>query len=217
MGRRLSYRPVGPPPEQHRLDGPFFTNQLIIAIAAIVLLILIVIVGVAYFFIQNQNLQKEFGPLLTVCQGYRADAASTYTASPGPHPAVAVESSSGKPQLDTWLIPRPARAQSLAETQLVLCLEKAELIYLESCPYTSRTDRGRVTHRLDRYYYVQEARLIEAKTGRAIDTHTFAGQAPRACDKTEYFKPDEPISTLKGPLISTTSVQQWLQPHLVVK
>lgn len=218
MGRRLSYGPVGLPPEKQKQDDPLFTNQIIIAIAAVVLLILLGIVGVAYFFFQNRNLQKEFGPLLTVCQGYRAEGGSTYTPSPGPHPAIAVENSSGEPRLDTWLIPQAARAQSLAETQLVLCLEKAELIYIDSCRYTTQTDGGgRATNRIDRYYYVQEARLLEAKTGRPIDTHTFAGQSPRACDETEYFKTDETISTLEGPPISTATVQQWLQPHLIIK
>jgi hypothetical protein len=97
-------------------------------------------------------------------------------------------------------------------------MEETEMIFLESCPYTSWTDHsGQIVHRIDRYYYVQNARLLEAKTGRTIATHTFAGKAPRSCGNTELLDADKSASTLKGPQISISDVQQWLRPHLIIE
>ena len=218
MGRRIRYRPVATPTEEQRQNDTFFTTQTIIAIAVIWTLVLVVIVGVVYFLRSSRNFQTEFEPLLAVCRGSWVSESPLYASNPGLHPAVAVKNSSGETWLDTSFIPRAARSQSLAETELVLCMEEAELVLLESCPYTTWTDRGgQIVHRIDRYYYVQDAKLMAAKTGHTIAVNTFTGRAPRECGDTEIFNADEPVSRLEGPLISITSVQQWLQPHLIIE
>lgn len=214
MGRRIKYRPVtAPPTAEPKLNQPFFTTQTIIIIAAVWMIIVAAIVGVGYFLMQNRNFQTEFAPLLAVCQSRAANVNSTYTPSSGIHPTITVKSDSEESQLSTAFIPRSARAQSLAETQVVLCIKEAELIFIEQCPYGDR----RIEHRIYRYYYVQEAELKEAKTGRTITAHTFSGSAPRTCKETEYFREDEEVTTLKGAPIAAAQVQKWVQSHVIVR
>ena len=177
------------------------------------MIIVAAIVALGYFLMQSRNFQTEFAPLLAVCQGRAANVSSTYTPSSGIHPTITVESDSEESWLSTAFIPRSARAQSLTETQVVLCIKEAELVFIEQCRYGDR----RVTNRIYRYYYVQEVQLREAKTGRTITAHTFSGSAPRTCKETEYFRDDEGVTTLKGDPISTAQVQKWVQSHVIVR
>jgi hypothetical protein len=218
MGRRIRYRPNALE-EQIVIVGArenkFLTPQTIVTIAVIWVVVLVVIVAGGYFLMQNRKFQNEFAPMVDVCQGKRVNGASTYSPTPGKHPAVAVNHSSAGWQLDSHFIPGEVLAQSPAETQLVLCLEKVETIFIERCPYT--TDNSRYTNAVERYYRKQDARLVEAKTGRVVYVQTFTGSSPRYCHETEWFSKDEKIETLVGSEISADDVRKWVSSHLVIQ
>jgi hypothetical protein len=180
------------------------------------LIALIVMAG--YLLIEGQNHPKEFIPLTEVCQGKRVEAVATYSQTPGKHPAVGVEKGADGWQLDMNFIPREAQAQSLAETQLVLCMGKVEDVFIESCPYTDLDNPyGPVTNRVERYYYKQEAKLVVARTGRVINVETFTGKSARHCRDIERFQPDEKVVRLKGTDISSDEVRSWLRPQLIIE
>ncbi len=222
MGRRIRYRPR-PSQEQipvvgrGREDTPL-TSKTIVTIAVVGILVLVMIVLGGYFFLQNRKFQNEFAPLVDVCRGKRVNVASTYSPKPGKHPAVAVRSTSSGLELDRYLIPGEALAQSFAETQAVLCMGKVQEVFIESCPYTTQDGPGaQVTNTVERYYYKQEAKLIEAKTGRVITLETFTGKSPHYCHETERFRKDEKVLKLKGSQISDVDVQKWVQSHLIIE
>src|SRR6185503_13045073 len=130
MGRRIRYRPGGSE-EQFASVGraekePFWTPKTIVTIAIVWIVVLVGIVLGGYFIMQSREFQNEFAPLTDVCRGKWVDVASTYSLTPGNHPAVAIRSSSSGWQLDAYLIRGEVLAESLAETQLVLCLHPSE-------------------------------------------------------------------------------------------
>jgi hypothetical protein len=221
MGRRIRYRPGGSE-EQFASVGraqkePFWTPKTIITIAVVWMLVLVGIVLGGYFIMQNRKFQSEFAPLVDVCRGKWVNAASTYSLTPGNHPAVAVKSNSSGWELDGYLIRGEVLAQSLAETQLVLCLGAVQEVFIESCPYVDQNDPGgRVTNTVERYYYKQDAQLIEAKTGRVVTVQTFTGKSPHYCDKSQVFIGDDKILKLTGTEISGDEVQRWLRSHLII-
>ena len=69
---------------------------------------------------------------------------------------------------------------------------------------------------MERYYYKQDAQLIEAKTGRVVTVQTFTGKSPHYCDKTQVFSRGDKILKLTGTEISDDEVQRWLQSHLII-
>lgn len=221
MGRRIPYR-GGPSEEQIgvtlRGGGGPLTQNTLLTIAFVWALALVVLVLVGYFMMQNRKFQNEFAPLVEVCRGKWVDSASPYKNTPGTHPAVGVTLNSGKFQLDQYFIPREARARSLAETQVVLCLDEVQEVFIESCPYFPVNNPGaQATNAVERYYYKQEARLVEVKTGRLITRQAFTGKSPHYCTETEWFSKDKRTIKLTGTPISTTEVQRWVRSHLIIQ
>lgn len=92
MGRRIRYRPSRvseqlPAPESMGRDT-LLNSQTIITVGVVWIVILVVMVLVGYFVMQNRQFQNEFAPLVDVCRGKWVKAASTYSPTPGKHPAV---------------------------------------------------------------------------------------------------------------------------------
>lgn len=218
MGRRIRYRPSLAqeqiPSIGARGNSSSTSNTILVIVAASVLVFAVIVLG-GYYLIQNRKFQSEFAPLLEVCRGKRADAASIYSSSRGTHPAIAVRNS-GQLQLDTYLIPGETIAQTLAETQIVLCLGGVQEIFIESCPYGDEGG-GHYSRSLERYYLKQEAKLIEAKTGRVVAVQSFTGSSPERCHKTEFFSGDNLIVKTVGTSVSDADVQKWAQTYLIVK
>lgn len=196
------------------------SQKAIITIAIVWLLVLMVLVVGVYLFRQDQKQNTEFTPLLEVCRGKWVGAAAPYSASPGKHPAVAVRDGDDGLQLDSslvfGLIPGETTARSLAEAQVVLCLGKMQSIFIDRCPYNKQDDSG-VIKVIDRYYYKQEARLIEAKTGRLIAVQNFTGSSPEYCNKTEWFSKNDKIVYLTGSEVPESAITKWAQKHLVIQ
>jgi hypothetical protein len=218
MGRRIRYRPNALQQEfvvVGARENKFLTPQTIAIIGVVWVVVLVVMVAGGYFLMQHRKFQNEFAPVVDVCQGKRINEASIYSPAPGKHLAVAVTNSSSGWQLDSYFIPGEVLAQSLAETQLVLCVEKAETVFIERCPYT--IDNARYTHAIERYYRKQDARLVEAKTGRVVYVQTFTGSSPRYCHETERFSKDDKIETLVGSEVSAKDIRNWVSSHLIIQ
>ncbi|MBE7551822.1 MAG: hypothetical protein HS126_12205 [Anaerolineales bacterium] len=219
MGRRIRYRP-NPIQEfavlEKTREDSFLTPKIIVTIAAVWIVGLVVVVLAGYLLMQYRKFQNEFAPLADVCQGKWVNAASPYSVTPGDHPAVAVRNSSGEWQLDPLFFLGEVSSGSLTKTELVLCLEPIQEVFIESCPYSSRNDPN-VTLKVERYYYKQDVRLVEAKTGRVITVQTFTGKSPRYCDKTEIFGRSEKTKKLEGTEIANSDIRSWALPHLYIK
>lgn len=226
MGRRIQYRP-GPSKAEiaaaiSAMERRQKAQNALITLGVIGALALIAVVGGGLLWFLNSRVQKEFGALTAACERKGVNVASTYTRTPGKHPAVAVTRSSGQWQLDSGLpllgsrlIPGEAVAQSLAETQIILCLGPVVETFIERCPYT--TNKTDYTNAVERYYLKQEAQLVEAKTGRVVSVETFTGASPRYCQKTELVSQDDKIKKLVGTEPSEDDVRAWAQSHLIIK
>jgi hypothetical protein len=216
MGRRIRYRPNSIQEfailEETQGDG-FLTPKVIMTIAVVWIVGLVVVVLAGYLLMQYRKFQNEFVPLTDVCQGKWINAAAPYSLTPGQHAAVAVRNSSGEWQLDPLFFLGDASPGSLARTELVLCMEPVQEVFIESCPYGSPGD----VHTVERYYYKQDVRLVEAKTGRVITVQTFTGKSPRHCDKTEIFRGSEKTKKLEGTEIANSDIRSWVSPHLNIK
>lgn len=213
MGRRIQYRRLPKPEPDEFQERTFFTPKKVIIIAALWLLLLACLVAIGW----NKYYQSQMEPLLAVCNSKWTDVETPYTASSGIHPAIGVTYNGTDAWVDNSTVPWLARAWSLNKTQVVVCSEPAELVFLERCPYVLRSNPNRIAGYIDRSYWVQEVKLVEAKTGRTITTHTFVGNAPRACRETEYFDNDDPAFALKGAPIPASTIQKWGQEHLVIQ
>jgi len=179
-------------------------------------LILVLVVAAGIFVNQNRQFEEEFTPMIGVCQRSRVREAADYSRKAKTHPAVGVVSGSDGLELDNYYIPRSVRAESIAETELVLCLGKPQDVFIESCPYYDPDHPG-VKKKVERYYYKQEARLIVAKTGQVISKQTFTGKSARYCRETEYFSEDEYVIKLKGTSISSADIGNWARSQLIVE
>ena len=179
-------------------------------------LVLVLVVAGGVLLMQTRQFNKEFAPMTDVCRGKQISAAPRYTNNTSIHPAVGVENGTNGWDLDNRFIPSEARAESVAETQLVLCLGKVEDIFIESCPYTDLNNpRGPIIGRIERYYYKQDARLIEAKTGRVVSRQTFTGKSARLCKEVERLPGDGRNVILKGTRIPQDEIYRWAQSQLV--
>lgn len=226
MGRRIQYRPGRQPTYLPGMEPVVEkrTNPNVIIILAVVGVLVLLGAGVCGFIvIQDRRFQSEFSPLVDVCRGKRVDAASIYTPAPGKHLAVAVKTGSKGWELDAqlvpldiYLIPSEAKAQPLAETQTVLCLGPMQEVHIERCPYGEWEGPHQVSAVVDRYYYQQEAKLIEAKTGRVITTQRFTGNSPEACPKTQLFGNEKTVK-LMGSEVALQDVHNWTRTHLIIK
>lgn len=215
MGRRIRYRPgVSSGPfvgAGGGREGISWTDpRMIFTIVVVWVLVLVGIVLVGYFILQYRKFQTEFGPLAEVCRGRGANVTSTYTPTQGKHPAVAATEDSGGWQLDMYFIPGKLAAQSMAETQAVLCLGKVQKIFVESCAY----EDGYV---VERYYYKQDVKLVEAKTGRVISVQSFTGRSASTCDEVEVFNKDRKTKRSMGTEIPTDQIQDWAATHLYIE
>lgn len=226
MGRRIQYRP-GPSKAEiaaaiNAMERRRSAQNALITLGVIGALALIAVVGGGLLWFMNGRAQQEFGTLTAACERKGVNVASTYARTPGKHPAIVVRRGSGQWQLDAGLpllgsrlIPGEAVAQSLAETQVVLCLGPVFEVFIERCPYTNNgTD---YTNAVERYYLKQEAQLIEAKTGRTISVESFTGASPRFCQKTEVGNKNDRIIKLVGTDPSEDDVRDWAQSHLIIK
>jgi len=188
----------------------------ILMIAGGFVLTLVLVVAAGMFVMQNQQFEEDFAPMVDVCRGQRVREAATYSRKAGKHPAVGVVSGSDGLELDNYFIPSAVRARSVVEAELVLCLNKPQDVFIESCPYYDPDHPG-IKKKVERYYYRQEARLIVAKTGQVISKETFTGKSARHCRDTEYFSEDEYVMKLKGTSISSADIGNWARSQLVVE
>lgn len=218
MGRRIRYRPIRSIeqiPESERIrPGTFWTQKTLITLGVIWVVVLVVIVAVGFFLMENRNFQKEFAPLVDVCRGKWVNVTSTYSATSGKHPAVVVRNSSSGWSLDRYFLPDNVSAQSLEETQVVVCLGNVYEIFIESCPYIDPDDPSRQIKYVERYYNQQNARLVEAKTGRVITEQIFTGKSAHYCHETEWFVENKSIKKLQGTPIPEDEIKNWVLSYL---
>lgn len=220
MGRRIRYRPNRSveqfPGVERRRPGGFWTQQTLVIIGLIWGVLLVAIVAAAFFLMENRKFQNQFAPLVDVCNGKWVNVSSTYSATPGTHPAVAVTNSSGAWTLDRRFLPGNVSAQSLEETQVVLCVGNVYEIFIESCTYIDPDDPRRRRSYVERYYNQQQARLIEAKTGRVITEQTFTGKSAHYCYEKEWFQENKNVKKLPGTPISEDDIVRWAMSHLSI-
>lgn len=188
------------------------TRILIFAGGFVLILVLVVATGV--FVNQNRQFEEDFAPMIGVCQRSRVRGAADYSRKAKTHPAVGVVSGSDGLELDNYYIPGSVRAQSVAETELVLCLGKTYDIYIGNCHYYDDDHPG-VRKTVERYYYQQTAKLIVAKTGQVISQQSFTGKSARLCRQTEYFESDEYVKRLYGTPISSSDIKSWVESQLI--
>ena len=114
---------------------------------------------------------------LRVCDGIGIPEAAAYQETPGLHKVVAVE-----PDAKTWwswtqYIQKEWRPTSLADTELIVCLEPEKKISIEVCHY-----QGSFTQ--ERYQYTRHAVLRSARTGEVISSADLEGGMPAQCPRT---------------------------------
>lgn len=190
-------------------------RKIILIIAAV--LLVICIIGVVIIAVQTGKTQEQFGPLMDACRGQGVSGAAAYEKTPGNHPAMGVmKSAKGDLRVYPYAIPDEVKAQSVADTQVVLCLTEAEEVLLERCPY-AKGDKSEATNVAERYFYQQEAKLVEAKTGQVIAEEVFKGKEPRACADQETFLKGQETLKIAGKEISDNDLKEWVRPYIIVK
>ncbi len=177
----------------------------------------ILLVGLcSIYVIQTLLFWNDVDPLLAVCTRGHVNEAAAYSQSKGAHPTIAVSKNNDEWSLDMSYIPRQARASSLAETELVLCVGEEEQVFVERCPYIIERTRERVW--VDRYYYRQQVSLVVAKTGQALSRKTLTGKSSgRTCRDVERFGSDDRFKQLNGDPIYSSDIQAWVQPKLIIQ
>ncbi len=142
------------------------------------------------------------------CMGQGIEQAAAYTGGPGVHRVILVTlvqpASSGdlfdwRAKLRDFTNELPSGWEPLAVrwTELVACIEEQELV-LETCQYTGPS--------ITRYQYEMVVRLVEARTGMTIATHSLSGDLPRECQQTEDYW----LTRLEGSPVPFSGVKDWL-------
>lgn len=207
-------KPKVPPKKRPPMNAA--ERNKVFIIGGVLMVKLMIIVIAAVLLVQNQQYEQDFAPMIDVCRGKRVSAASRYSTKASIHPAIGVERGSSGWNLDNQFIPRQARTQSITETQLVLCMGRVEDIFIESCPYYNLDNpTGPIIGRIERYYYKQEGRLIEASTGRVVSKRTFTGKSARLCKQIEKLPRDGRTVVLKGTGIPKDDVYNWVESQLI--
>jgi hypothetical protein len=193
------------------------TPKTIITILAVWLAVLLVLVLGGFLIIQNKRFYTDFAPLTGVCQGKPANVAAMYSSTSGQHPTIGVKKDSTGWQLYTGVVPGGVVAGSFAETQLVVCIGEAQEVFIEYCEYTTQENGRYATNILERYYYKQEVKIIDAKTGRVVALQVFNGAAPPYCHGQERFSQGQATRKSMGDKISDSEIIKWVKPYASIK
>lgn len=181
------------------------------------LILLACIGGVVILYMQTSATQEKFQPLIDACRGNQVAEAAPYSQTSGTHPSMGViERASGTLQIYTYAVPDDALAESVAETQLVLCLTEPKEVLIESCPY-AKGDATEADGVVERYVYERELTLVEAKTGKVLASEVLKGDDPRECLEQESFRKGENTVKVKGAEIADAHMQEWMRPYAVIK
>jgi hypothetical protein len=192
-------------------------NQLILTVVALAIPFLAFAAGGLYA-IRIMLFHGDVTPLIDVCDGWPDSRAAAYVASEkGTHLAIGAERGEATWQVSMWYIPWQAEARVLEETELVLCIEPVERVFIESCAYYARGDR-QPSHWIHRYYNRQQAKIVSAKTGQILSSRTFTSEnSGRGCRQQERFKSSNKVSEIDGTPISGAEVSAWVSSYALVE
>jgi hypothetical protein len=200
-------------------------KKVLIAIVVGVVALILIACCVGMFLIGQQAsrdaqaMEDEFGSLIAVCKGGSVEGAAVYAPGSGVHPAMGVEPSYGDIlALETDLVPEEARPETLAETELVFCVEKREEVLVESCEYfpmDEEEDEEQIAI-IEQYVYEREVTLIEAKTGKVVAQEVLRGTEPDECPEEAKFSEEGETKTEHGGTVSDEDVLEWVRSYVIV-
>jgi hypothetical protein len=151
--------------------------------------------------------------ILPACLGEGVDQAAIYNPDqPGIHPLRAVTTGSSPNRWDKN-IPADWLAESVNDLELVICIDDEVEKEIERCEYI-----GKGNLFVTRHQHKRTVRLVEAKTGTMVATHTFFGPLPRECNDIEFFSTSEQEQgkELDGGIVEITRIDLvlWLRPFV---
>lgn len=167
--------------------------------------------GIILVVVASKEVAKV-DPLKAACLGTAVAGAPAYQRGAALQKVAAFRRSGTAYTIDFDLVPRDWRAESVAESPLVLCAEEPASELVERCAYDGIVRQGVAT--LERWGYRRELRLVEASTGREVARTTLQGAAARPCADRESFGS---TSTQRryGQPVSPQQVQEWLGPQVL--
>ena len=180
--------------------------------------IIIIILGllitiVTYTTIENSRIQDKFGILKDACRAKPVINAHPYVNKTGLHPVMSVIKSSTGFTIYTYATPDDVLAKSIEDTELVLCLNEAKKVLINSCAYTTKKEGRIVTNIVERYRFEQKVLLVEAKTAKVLAQNILKGEEPRKCLKQELFIAGKDTNEVTGKHISDSQIGEWMRPY----
>lgn len=172
-----------------------------------VILLVVVCLGAVIFFgrMRSQNRcptgAEIYSALSKVCNGVGSVQAGNYNPAPGYINHVVLLDMSIKELKNPSITSLIWAPDSLAHTELVLCIGKPQTALVETCQYSDGSD-------VNRYKNVLTATLASAATGNVVAAQTFVWQ-PDACAQTE----PKSVTKLVGE-VKISDVTDWADTWL---
>lgn len=190
------------------------TTLIILAISGGILCLCCSGIGLVAIFGDKAGQQLE--PANVACSGQGVPAAAAYAGGPGVHKvAVFVPPAFGGDGYHYSLLSiRPQwRPETLAETELVLCLEEREQQVVERCEYESGFLDG--ANVIERHQYRQAARLVAAQTGTEVATTTLVGSVPDACPEEAEFDRGDDTQHVRGSTPGQDEIEAFIEAYVL--
>lgn len=153
---------------------------------------------------RGDNLERALAPLGDLCGGVGGGvaAAAVYSNAPRLHPvAIFVADAQGAYRLNPAGFNSNWQAQSVAEAELVICIDEVRETVIERCDY-ALTDGA--TGVVERIGVDVRFRVLAAHSGRELLRNSGIG-LPRECADEETFSDDLRQQTLRGHLVDAVA------------
>ena len=189
---------------------------LVIGIVVGVFALLCVGAGVAGY-LANQRDQQTYGALREACNGHGVPGARMYNPATPPHRVVGVArtAAGGDWSIKMSLVRSPRRADSVANTDIVMCVEPEVEVPLGTCEVWSTRNGVRVAGSTRNYPRVQvqrPVRLVSAQTGVTLNQTVLIGGVPAACSTS--FGRRGTASDFRGSSPDDDETEPYLAPLL---
>jgi hypothetical protein len=179
---------------------------------AVVLLLCACFGVLGYFASRTANLNEEFAGIFPACDGEPVPQAAAFDGDNVKAIGVQTKAEGTYTATDS-MIPSEMRAETLAETAVVLCISPAERTLVESCDYFAEEDQSDLST-IERYQFEQTISMVESQTGKTIARTILQGSSPDDCSDEEFFEDGQVLVVRNGEGVSNADMEAWFADNL---
>lgn len=183
------------------------------AIAFAILAAILAVIGLVITTVEESQVISDYGEqIANLCSPVSPGTDDPDNAPQGETPLPMLIMRAGTRQRHSWYqdLPQAWRGTSQADTAAVACVEEEETP-LETCSYMRNSDEDAYTANFERVQHTTTIHLLNAATGRRIDTLILEGTLPESCPEDD---PGGVSTTIEGTEPTFDEAAPWFEAYV---